>query len=636
VGANGFGVTSSRDLLRAFTSISRALNLGQPLSDTLDLIAEKVSLTMGHKYCAVLLANKETGELLIEGSFGLGEEYVRALNKDLKQMTEGTGPRARSVTAQAYRTRMPAYAPDVTVDPRFAAWREAALRAGYRSIVALPLVFRDEAIGVLNCYDEPREYTEDEVEALMVVAEQAASAVGIARLMEEQRSTIEELNALNRRVVAQHALLRRSEEAHEALTALLLEDRSLDDLTSTLSELLGASVVLQDERLNVLSRSPDRDVRYGGIVADDVHRRAESLLEKLGTSGQVGSAKLEWGGPPRSTLLVAPVDLGGRGVGLLSAQLEEGLDEGFLLRTLEQASPIYALHMMRRRAEREAEERIKGDLLAELLSGRYGSEAEARERARAVGLDFAQRDAPPRMIVVRHEPLSEYLAGQGRSTGASEHVRGRLLALARGLATEDGRGAVGADGDHLVALLPQREGEGRRLAGRLCKLVLDELPGLRFRVGVSSPARAPGELADRYRETKGLLELAENLNAAEHVVCHDDWGVYHLLLSGHERDSLLTLAHSTLDPIITQGDGRGELLATLHAYLENGLSPSRTAKALYVHPNTVKYRLKRISALPNLDLESLDGILTAKLALMVRSLDEEGFDADARTNVFAK
>ena len=122
------GQADTRDLLRTFTAISKALNLAQPLPATLDLIAEKVSRTMGHKSCAVLLANKETAELLIEGSFGLGDEYVLALNTHLKQKISGEGPESRSVTAQAFRTGMPVYAPDITEDPRFAPWREAALR----------------------------------------------------------------------------------------------------------------------------------------------------------------------------------------------------------------------------------------------------------------------------------------------------------------------------------------------------------------------------------------------------------------------------------------------------------------------------------------------------------------------------
>jgi GAF domain-containing protein len=98
---------------------------------------------MGHKYCAVLLADEQTKDLRIHGAFGLSHKYIQTLNNELVQKTQGGGPMSRSVTAQAYRTRMPVYAPDITSDQRFTTWREAALEAGYKSIVALPLIFRE-------------------------------------------------------------------------------------------------------------------------------------------------------------------------------------------------------------------------------------------------------------------------------------------------------------------------------------------------------------------------------------------------------------------------------------------------------------------------------------------------------------
>lgn len=622
---------SNKALLRAFTAISKALNLGRPLSDVLDLIAEKVSQTMGHKYCGILLANRETNELLMEGSFGLSEEYVRALNTDLKQLTDGDGPRSRSVTAQAYRTRMPVYAPDITVDPRFEAWREAALEAGYKSIVALPLVFQDEVIGVLNCYDEPRQYSEDQVEALMVVAEQAASAVGVARLIVEQRSTIDRLDSLNRHVLTQHAMLQRSERTHEALTALLLEDRSLDDITEALSGALGAPVVLQDERLRALSSFGSAETEYRGLPPDGCElARVEPLLSELRETGRAKSVKLKSEDPAGRTLLVAPVNLGAHAPGYLSIPLVSSEEEDFFLRALEQATTAYGLYMIRQRVAQETEDRIKGDLLADLLAARYRDEAEVRERARYLGLDFSR--GPSRVLVVRYEPLTGYLPRRGWDVSRVGHLRGKLLSVARSFAAGAECGMAGADGERLVVVLPCLENEDpRRPADRLLGAMREEFPDLHARVGVSGPCAAPKDLADRYEETCSLLDLVESLGAVERTSCYDDWAVYGLLLRGSDKGDLLALAHRALDPLLEQEQaGQGDLLLTLQAYLDGNLSPTRTAKSLYVHPNTVKYRLKRISELLVLDLDRLDDVLTAKVALMVRRLDPKGFDSAIR------
>lgn len=609
----------NRDLFRAFVSISKALNLARPLPETLDLISEKVSRTMGHKSCAVLLANRQTEELLIEGSFGLGEKYVRALNTRLKQKIDGDSPESRSVTAQAFRTGMPVYAPDITEDPRFAPWREAALAEGYNSIVALPLVFRNEVIGVLNCYDAPREYTEDQVEALMVVAEQAASAVGITRLISYQRSTIAQLNALNGHVTAQHDLMRRSEKTHETLAALLLEGRSLDAMTEALSDLLNATVVLQDEKLRVLSSSGAEG--HGGLPTNTPG------LPELNEHGRAGSLGPVPDGPP---VLVAPVDLGGYSRGYLSTPLGDDSERAFVLRTLEQAAVVFALHAARRRAAQEAEDRIRGGLLADLLAARFRDGAEARERALHLGLDFFRGSF--QVIVVRHEAPAGYLERRGVNPRGADPLRSRLLSLVRGFAERtEPPGLAGSDGEDLVVLVPS-SGDARDGAERLVRLVTEDLPDLRVRAAVGAPCDEPVDLADRYGEARSLLDLAERLGTGTRIVCYEDWKVYGLLLRSNERGDLLGLAHRVLDPLFSpEPDVSGSLLATLRAYLENDLSPTRTAAALFVHHNTVKYRLGKISDLLSLDPRSLDDVLTIKISLMVRSLDPDGFDRHART-----
>ena len=506
---------------------------------------------------------------------------------------------------------MPVYAPDITEDPRFAPWREAALREGYNSIVALPLVFRDEVIGVLNCYDRSREYTEDQVEALMVVAEQAASAVGIARLISYQRSTIAQLGALNEHVTTQHDLMRRSEKTHETLAALLLEGRSLNAMTDALADLLSVPVVLQDGEFRPLSSSHPKI--HGGLVP------GEHDTSRFDATGRAGSLNP---GSGTSAVLVAPVDLGGHGRGYLSTPLPRVEEEAFVLRTLEQAAVVFALHAARRRAAQEAEDRVRGDLLAALLTARFPNETEARERALRLGLDFS---GTPFRIIVGH---AERSTTDARSSGP---LYQRLLSLFRRFAeATQPPGLAGSVREDPVVLVPTSV-DARDQAERLMRIVSEELPGLRVRAAVSAPCENPEGLADCYEEARSLLSLAEKIGDEPQVVYHEDWRVYGLMLRSNDREDLLELAHRVLDPLFTIGpDASRDLLGTLQTYLDNDLSPARTAATLFVHPNTVKYRLGKISNLLSLDPGNLDDVLTIKISLMVRSLDPKGFDGTAR------
>lgn len=72
-----------------------------------------------------------------------------------------------------------------------------------------------------------------------------------------------------------------------------------------------------------------------------------------------------------------------------------------------------------------------------------------------------------------------------------------------------------------------------------------------------------------------------------------------------------------LDPL----DAHPELFDTMRAYLGNDMNRQLTARQLYVHPNTVDYRLRRIAQLTTIDLATSAGISQAAIALLARDLD---------------
>jgi DNA-binding PucR family transcriptional regulator len=153
-------------------------------------------------------------------------------------------------------------------------------------------------------------------------------------------------------------------------------------------------------------------------------------------------------------------------------------------------------------------------------------------------------------------------------------------------------------------------------------------------VAVSSICEDSDKLRDREKEARSLLDLADRLDLSEQEVCYDDWKLYGLLLRGGSHEDFSEIAHRHLDPIIRYDlHHDSDLLNTLVAYLNNNLSPSRTSKALFVHLNTVKYRLRRISDLLGSDLGDLHVVLTLQVALMQRDLAPRAFDALIDRNV---
>src|SRR4029077_9970338 len=113
-----------------------------------------------------------------------------------------------------------------------------------------------------------------------------------------------------------------------------------------------------------------------------------------------------------------------------------------------------------------------------------------------------------------------------------------------------------------------------------------------------------------------ILELARRLGIAERPLAFEHLGVYRILLDGggsqHRRD----FVEDALGPLARYDAERGtQLVPTLRAYVQADYNANETARRLYVHPNTLAYRLRTIRRLLGGDPARGDLRLTVELAL---------------------
>ena len=105
------------------------------------------------------------------------------------------------------------------------------------------------------------------------------------------------------------------------------------------------------------------------------------------------------------------------------------------------------------------------------------------------------------------------------------------------------------------------------------------------------------------------------------AVSADELGVYNILVNPARGDDLTTFLRATIGPLSEHDAAHGTALAdTVHAYFREGTNLARTARALYVHPNTVVKRLGRVADLLGDDWQSPDRALELHMALQLRSL----------------
>jgi sugar diacid utilization regulator len=154
---------------------------------------------------------------------------------------------------------------------------------------------------------------------------------------------------------------------------------------------------------------------------------------------------------------------------------------------------------------------------------------------------------------------------------------------------------------------------------------LDDLVAPGLLAAVSTRCRTVGDYMRAYAEARQVLTVAKRLRSPgdRMVLTADDLGPGRLFLASSNRSEADQFAQDALGPLLAIEDsGETSLIGTLAAFFAHGRSVRRSAQALDVHENTIRYRLGRIEELTGLDVSSSsDDQLTAQTALLILRIE---------------
>ncbi len=169
-------IFSKRIYLESYQKICKAISTSLSVEEVLNLIVTHVVKVMNMKASLVRLLNREKNQLEIAAHCGLSESYV---NK---------GPVEYDRSIDDALAGKPVSIYDITED-KSSKYRKEAEKEGIRTILSIPLRFKDEVIGVLRMYTaEPLDYSDEDLNFLAAIAEQAAIAIMNARHFEKSVS----------------------------------------------------------------------------------------------------------------------------------------------------------------------------------------------------------------------------------------------------------------------------------------------------------------------------------------------------------------------------------------------------------------------------------------------------------------
>ena len=143
-----------------------------------------------------------------------------------------------------------------------------------------------------------------------------------------------------------------------------------------------------------------------------------------------------------------------------------------------------------------------------------------------------------------------------------------------------------------------------------------EKHGQKVLVGISSFVDNLKDLARAYKEARIALEVGKVFDIEKPVMAYENLGIGRLIYQ-----LPTTLCEIFLGEVFKKGSLESldrETLMTVQSFFENNLNVSETSRKLFVHRNTLVYRLEKIRKLTGLDLREFDHAVTFKVALMVK------------------
>jgi len=143
-----------------------------------------------------------------------------------------------------------------------------------------------------------------------------------------------------------------------------------------------------------------------------------------------------------------------------------------------------------------------------------------------------------------------------------------------------------------------------------------EALGVSTVIGIGTVVSHLRELADAYKEAQTAIEVGKVFDTEKSIINYENLGIGRLIYQLPTTLCDIFLSEVFKKNSIDTLDQ--ETLFTINKFFENNLNVSETSRKLFVHRNTLVYRLEKIKKLTGLDLRQFDHAIVFKVALMVR------------------
>ncbi|WP_143143743.1 helix-turn-helix domain-containing protein [Agrococcus sp. Marseille-P2731] len=551
------------ELSALYASARQLVGLGDA-DAVLTRLVERAHEMLGADITYLSEFDRDTRELRVRTTYG-------AVSASFRQLIVPPGRGLVSVIAETGIPQAVSRYDDYAADRHDPGVDDAVTAEGIVSMLGVPLHADEGMLGVLFvAMRQERSFLPEQIALLSALADHASVVLQSAGALRSLRRSEEASRAALDQLSAHVAERERANTVHQQLVHAVLDGGGFAPVAATLEATLGRPACIVDEQGEL--RAAAGDIERLRTAWNSGRLRA-AVAESRGSGHAIGVQS------DGQEVLVAALASGSSLYGAVLIDRADALG-AVDRRTLERAAQVGALLALSEEAQAEAARRQQVDLVAELLTATPDRRADLAARTRRLGLD------------IRHLDGLVAIGVQGERRADAVKLLARRF---------EGMGLAG-ERDGVVVLVAAASDEMTVPAALRAELEAAlEVPVLAVGVpaaAVADERRTDAHRADgvplRFEQARRALRLLEAIGVESGAVSVDELLPYAAVLDTDQR-ALEAFLDGTIGAVRRYDADRGtELLATLHAFVSNGASPTRTARALTFHPNTILQRLERL------------------------------------------
>ncbi len=403
----------------------------------------------------------------------------------------------------------------------------------------------------------------------------------------------------------------------ESIYALLLDKRTyLRNLDPSLPPLQSSEFVASGELRNLLRilaeriRSPVLYLSLEGsveTVLGDTGPSQEALLRKK-------RSIFEWEKTHHLTLISE--DMEPRAY--LAVERRDGFPSEVDVAMMEYTALMISEELRKERMFVEQKRKHRRALLSDLMAQNFGDPAVLKRRCELLQFNM-------------EEPFLAFAVsvrlGDGQAAGSDElrSTRNQLRNALERSVIQNAGSFLSMEEEGLILgvfSFPERQDAPALARGMLEELLVhfhNTHQQVRITVGLSEQGVGIEQIAQAMRDAREAIRINQRLANGPRLVSLKELGIYRILCELRSTGAMREFYESTLHNILVSDNGE-ELLKTLECYYDNECNLRRTAETLFMHKNSVKYRLSRIEQLLGERITEAGTELNLRICLKYRQI----------------